>query len=104
MKFDETINDLLCEMPYVNFMGVFDFELEKRQSVDKFLKYLKHILDGNEVTDKYNNKILVNDQQEKVYFLKSLMTEPVIKKWLDRQTPREKQMVNAYIDSVIRVN
>jgi len=84
MQFDKLVEQILCEMPYLEIGNVvFDFEIEKYvKDREKFLAKLKSILQGDKHTDKYGNTIQLTAPEEKQEFLKKIKLNLMIKGFL----------------------
>ena len=96
-QFDLHVEKLLNEIPYVDYISKFDLEIEIRQDVREFLRFIKGIFDGNSETDKHNNTISLQTPEEKRYFLSSLMSDQIFKNWVNKQTPEDKKMVGDFL-------
>jgi hypothetical protein len=96
-QFDQHVERLLNEIPYVDYISKFDLEIEVRQNVREFLGFIKGIFDGNPETDKHNNTIALQTSEEKRYFLNSIMSDPIFKGWVNKQTPEDKKLVGDFL-------
>jgi hypothetical protein len=95
-QFDLQVKKLLNEIPYVDYISKFDLEIEIRQDVREFLKFLKGIFNGKTETDKHNNTVTLQTPEEKKYFLSSIMSDPILKNWVNKQTPEDKKLISQF--------
>ena len=96
-QFDQHVERLLNEIPYVDYISKFDLEIEVRQNVKEFLGFIKGIFDGNPETDKHSNTIALQTPEEKGYFLNSIMSDPIFKGWVNKQTPEDKKLIGDFL-------
>lgn len=84
MDFKTLVEQVLCEMPYIEVgEDIFDIEMEKYANDKKlFIQKLKSILQGNKHTDKYGNVILLTTPQQKQEFAKKINLNLMIKGFL----------------------
>ena len=84
MDFKTLVEQVLCEMPYIEVgEDIFDLEMEKYANDKKrFIQKLKSILQGNKHTDKYGNVILLTTPQQKQEFAKKINLNLMIKGFL----------------------
>ena len=99
-RFDYTFNKIIEEIPYIEYKGVFDFELEKRQSVEEFIDFLNRIFDGEEVKDKYTTKMELDTDERKMYFLSNFMKDPQIKLWISKRSDEDRHKIDQYLKTL----
>jgi hypothetical protein len=84
VNFETLVEQVLCEMPYIEVGNdIFDLEMEKyAKDKNKFVQKLKSILQGNKHTDKYGNVIHLTTPQQKQEFAKKVNLNLMIKGFL----------------------
>jgi hypothetical protein len=84
VNFETLVEQVLCEMPYIEVgEDIFDLEMEKyAKDKNKFVQKLKSILQGNKHTDKYGNVIHLTTPQQKQEFAKKINLNLMIKGFL----------------------
>ena len=84
MQFDNLVEQLLNEMPYIKISKqIFDLEMEKyKGKPEKFVQKLQSILQGEKYTDKYGNTIQLTSPEEKELFRKKIKLNLMIKGFL----------------------
>jgi len=95
-QFNRYVAQILNEAPYVDYINKFDLEIEIRQNVKEFLRFLKGIFDGNPETDKYSNTITVQTPEEKRYFLNSVLNDPMFRTWVNKQSQEDKKIISDF--------
>lgn len=101
MTFDNIVNNLLNEIPYINYINKFDFELEKRQDVNMFLQFLLELFNGEEKIDKYDNRIKLSTPEEKKFFMNSLLSDPIIVNWVKKQDLESSKKIKDFFKGLI---
>jgi len=94
--FGKKVNELLNEVPYIEYISNFDIEIEKRNDVREFLIFLNNMFNGQEQTDKYNNTIQLQTPKEKMFFLTNLKEDPLLKNWVQRQNDSDREKINQF--------
>ena len=99
MTFNKVVNNILNEIPYIDYISKFDLELETKQNVDEFLKYLGDIISGEQRTDKYNNSINLTSDEEKRFFIGNIINDGILKKWISRQSTEDQAKIRDFFKS-----
>ncbi len=99
--FETRVNELLSEVPYIEYISNFDLEIEKRNDVRELLMFLNSIFEGQEQTDKYNNVIKLSTPKEKMFFLSNLKEDPTLKKWILRQNSQDQEKINQFFKILV---
>ena len=99
--FDKAYNQILNEIPYVDYINKFDLEIENKQDVEKFLYFLSEILEGNLKQDKYNNKIQLTTDNDKKFFITSVLNDLIIDKWVKKQAPDDQNKIKEFFKTAI---
>jgi hypothetical protein len=84
VNFETLVEQVLCEMPYIEVgKDMFDLEMEKYvKNKKQFVQKLKSILQGNKHTDKYGNVIHLTTPQQRQEFAKKVNLNLMIKGFL----------------------
>lgn len=84
MQFDNLVEQLLNEMPYIEVSKqIFDLEMENyKGKPEKFVQKIQSILQGDKHTDKYGNTIQLVTPEEKDLFRKKIKLNLMIKGFL----------------------
>lgn len=84
MQFDNLVEQLLNEMPYIEVSNqIFDLEMENyKGKPEKFVQKIQSILQGDKHTDKYGNTIQLVTSEEKEQFRKKIKLNLMIKGFL----------------------
>jgi len=99
-QFDLLVEKLLKEIPYIDYINQFDLEIETRNNVKDFLRFLDGIFNGKTETDKYGNSITLSKPEDRGHFLANLKNDPMLKKWADRQNENDKRVINDFFKIV----
>lgn len=94
--FEANVRKLLSEIPYVDYIGKFDLEIEIRQDVREFLNFLNDTISGKTQEDKHGNVITLQTMEEKKFFVNNILQDQIFKNWVNRQTPANKKMLGDF--------
>ena len=97
--FNSTVNNLLNEYPYIQYINVFDLELENKQDPQVIMQFLNDIFDGETKKDKYCNVISLQSDSEKRYFLTELINDKMFKMFI-KKLPNGGQQVEDFLKTI----
>jgi hypothetical protein len=100
MTFDVTVNKLLTEIPYIEYINSFDIQLETRKNVDSLMEFLSELFNGKEFTDKYNNSIKLDTDESKKFFVNNLYKDPIFTQWIKRQSEEDRNKLKEFIRAI----
>ena len=84
-------------MPHIEYGNdeYFDLEIEKFKNTSSFLKYLKTIIDGKPVEDKYGQVINLRTTKEKLNFIRELNNNSMFQKFVSNKlSNNEREFLN----------
>ena len=84
----------IYEMPYISYKAdkTFDLELEKFSNTKDLLFYIKEILSGKELKDKYGNDIKLVTDKEKDDFINHLKSNKIFINVVDSKLSAEEKI------------
>jgi len=92
--FNEAVEQILTEYPYIEYINRFDLELETKRDANVILQFLKDIFDGEPKQDKYNNVISLQTDVEKRHFLNGLINDKMFNMFLKKLPEGTEQIEN----------
>lgn len=100
-EFDNYVDSLLMELPYVDYISKFDFRLEDKQDVNEFIESLKNVLNGGEERDNKGNLLYFENPEQKLFFLKNLFKDPIIRRWMTSLPNDESKKIKDFLKHII---
>jgi hypothetical protein len=97
--FNSTVISLLNEYPYIQYINVFDLELENKRDPQVIMQFLNDIFNGETKKDKYDNVILLQSDSEKRYFLTELLNDKMFNMFI-KKLPGGGQQVEDFLKTI----
>jgi hypothetical protein len=102
--FNATVNNLLNEYPYIQYINVFDLELENKRDPLEIMQFLNDIFNGETKQDKYKNVISLQSDSEKRYFLTELLNDKMFSMFIKKLPDGGKQVVDFLKTTSIKIS